>query len=225
MKNFLLSQIFLAITASLLAGSASFVAAAQPWHEDIEAHPVHSTNTAISAAEQSLSAWIEALRADPAMLVQANVFNVTSMDQAASLRIGSSIPLMLLDEKALIGGKALSASLTPTNHQRFVVFSGSEPVGLITVAESSPGEFSTTSLGASELASTIQDALSGEQTQSIRLVRSIGLHSAFLQLDGDNGSEPRYRRLDASQAKSAPRAVGNLEFEQELRSNLANSIQ
>jgi hypothetical protein len=144
-----------------------------------------------------------------------SIFALDDYQALRRARIGMGFAVNLVNPQALLSGKSISESASPTSEWRFVVTVDDKPVGLITVAPMD-GRWTMVSAGASGLAGELSRAASQFQQDPkarLRFIRSQQGVTDLLEV-ASGKAPPRYvpllsARMMLSGAATSPQPVAS----------------
>ena len=171
------------LAAALIAAGAQ----AGPPPASTFAEDVFEQQDQRAAAEDGLREWIDNFSLSGAAVDSHFMFDVGTLDELKSVRLGQGFALEVLDAAALLEGASASAALRDSGQWRYVVLLGERAVGLVDVRKTGR-HYAVTALGAKDLADRIATALQAHPGKRARFVRSYELTADFLRLEDADGA-------------------------------------
>ena len=197
------------------------------------------------AAEQALRNLAHRLRANANEAGVKRVMAVDNYSELTDATLGDAFEINLVDPAALLAGKPIDECIRGTGQWRFLVFTHSKPVGIVTIARIG-GDWKMVEAGASELAGEIAAVeaqySAGTPRPQLRFIRSLQAVADFIEVTlPPVAGEPVQRRYvllmsaraalngerggaDTASAASAP-ALSELEFAERLSARVRRGMQ
>lgn len=199
----------LALAGALMASVD--VQAQSPQIAAMRAQVQTQETAAASAAAQDLARFVKHQQKNHADgLPKGFPFAIGSMAELASARLGRGFAVYTVDPADVASASELSAVAKPTGTWRFIVRSGSRPVGLATV-EQVAGQWQVVSYGGGLLAQEVDAQMrqhGNADHSNLRFIRVFQARSDFLEVDSGNGAARVAPLISARQSLRLPERAG-----------------
>ncbi|UTH72716.1 hypothetical protein [Chromobacterium sp. IIBBL 290-4] len=190
------------VIVAALIGVAGLTAQAVDAQPNIEATPQSlsvQASAAANAARKGLAEFSKQVLSNKnGNLPDGFPLDVASASELAAARVGYGFPVYSVNPQKLMAADAdISRLMTPTGSWRFIIYSGSKPIGLVTV-EQVRGQWQAIAYGAIGLARNVealQTAYGNAGRSNTRFLRVFQAQSDFLEVMPEQGGKPQFAAL------------------------------